>query len=129
MDLPMIIFYMPIDIKTHNYANLASIPWFLECNTHLNALLSCFSTHSARTVHFRVRHLIRTMIVTFQLYNEEVNDLLDPENKKLLIHESHESGNHVAGLHKEIVTSAKQVRALMKSGERKKHVALNQMNE
>ncbi len=44
-----------------------------------------------------------------QMYNEEVNDLLAPENKKLAVHESREQGVYVAGLREDIVTSATQV--------------------
>ncbi len=43
-----------------------------------------------------------------QMYNEEVNDLLAPENKKLQVHESREQGVYVAGLREDIVTSAVQ---------------------
>jgi len=43
------------------------------------------------------------------MYNEEVNDLLAPENKKLAVHESREQGVYVAGLREDIVTSATQV--------------------
>ena len=45
-----------------------------------------------------------------QMYNEEVNDLLAPENKKLAVHESREQGVYVAGLREDIVTSATQAR-------------------
>lgn len=44
-----------------------------------------------------------------QMYNEEVNDLLSPESKKLQVHESKEQGVYVAGLREDIVTSATQV--------------------
>ncbi len=44
-----------------------------------------------------------------QLYNEEVNDLLAPENTKLPIHESKENGIYVCGLREDIVTSPEQV--------------------
>lgn len=43
-----------------------------------------------------------------QLYNEEVNDLLAPENLRLPIHESKEAGVYVAGLREDIVTSPEQ---------------------
>lgn len=44
-----------------------------------------------------------------QLYNEEVNDLLAPENTKLPIHESKENGIYVCGLREDIVTGPDQV--------------------
>jgi hypothetical protein len=46
---------------------------------------------------------------TQQLYNEEVNDLLAPENLRLPIHESKEAGVYVAGLREDIVMSPEQV--------------------
>ena len=51
-----------------------------------------------------------------QMYNEEVNDLLAPENKKLAVHESREQGVYVAGLREDIVTSAGQVRIMFSLG-------------
>ncbi|KAK6149072.1 hypothetical protein DH2020_016597 [Rehmannia glutinosa] len=41
-----------------------------------------------------------------EIYNEEINDLLAPEHRKLQIHESIERGIFVAGLREEIVASA-----------------------
>ena len=46
------------------------------------------------------------------MYNEEVNDLLEPTNKKLPVHESREAGVYVAGLREDIVTSPDAVRRL-----------------
>lgn len=43
------------------------------------------------------------------MYNEEVNDLLSPESKKMQVHESKEQGVYVAGLREDIVTSVSQV--------------------
>ena len=43
------------------------------------------------------------------MYNEEVNDLLAPENTKLPIHESKENGIYVCGLREDIVASPEQV--------------------
>lgn len=66
---------------------------------------------------------------TPQLYNEEVNDLLAPENLKLPIHESKESGVYVAGLREDIVTSPAQVLALLEEGESNRHIGATKMNE
>ncbi|GAA0153899.1 hypothetical protein LIER_12027 [Lithospermum erythrorhizon] len=52
-----------------------------------------------------------------EIYNEEINDLLAPEHRKLQIHESVERGIFVAGLREEIVISAEQVIQLMEFGE------------
>ncbi len=64
-----------------------------------------------------------------QLYNEEVNDLLSPENSKLQIHESRENGVYVAGLREEIVTSMEHVLQLLEEGERSRHVGETRMNK
>ncbi|KAK2080135.1 hypothetical protein QBZ16_002531 [Prototheca wickerhamii] len=45
-----------------------------------------------------------------EIYNEDINDLLAPENQRLQVHESKEAGVHVVGLREEIVTSPEQVR-------------------
>lgn len=55
--------------------------------------------------------------------------MLEPEKKKLRIRESHGCGIHVVGIHEDIVTSAEQVRNLMKSGQRNKHMGLTQLND
>ena len=64
-----------------------------------------------------------------KIYNEEVNDLLAPENRKLPIHESAEHGVYVAGLRETIVTSPEQVLALLETGEANRHVGATRMNE
>lgn len=64
-----------------------------------------------------------------QLYNEEVNDLLAPENIKLPIHESKENGPYVCGLREDIVTSPEQVLALLEAGEANRHIGSTKMNE
>ena len=64
-----------------------------------------------------------------QLYNEEVNDLLAPENNKLQIHESKEAGVYVAGLQEDIVTSPEHVLQLLEEGERSRHVGETRMNK
>ncbi|KAH9649184.1 kinesin-like protein KIN-7O [Citrus sinensis] len=52
-----------------------------------------------------------------EIYNEDINDLLAPEHRKLQIHESLERGIYVAGLREEIVASPQQVLNLMDFGE------------
>ena len=64
-----------------------------------------------------------------QLYNEEVNDLLAPENSKLQIHESREAGVYVAGLREDIVTASEQVLELLEEGERSRHTGETRMNK
>ena len=68
-------------------------------------------------------------VCTVQLYNEEVNDLLAPENTKLPIHESKENGIYVCGLREDIVTGPDQVLALLEEGESNRHVGSTKMND
>ncbi len=62
------------------------------------------------------------------MYNEEVNDLLEPANKKLPVHESREAGIYVAGLREDIVTSPDAVMALLARGEAHRHFGETKMN-
>ncbi|XP_023769531.2 kinesin-like protein KIN-7O isoform X1 [Lactuca sativa] len=63
-----------------------------------------------------------------EIYNEEINDLLAPEHRRLQIHESIERGIFVAGLKEEIVTSPKQVLEFMDFGEAHRHIGETNMN-
>ncbi|XP_047946706.1 kinesin-like protein KIN-7O isoform X1 [Salvia hispanica] len=63
-----------------------------------------------------------------EIYNEEINDLLAPEHRRLQIHESIERGIFVAGLREEIVASAEQILELMEFGESHRHVGETNMN-
>jgi hypothetical protein len=68
-------------------------------------------------------------LVFLQLYNEDINDLLAPDNLKLPIHESKESGVYVAGLREDIVVSVEQVMQLLSEGEANRHIGATKMNE
>ncbi|CAL5423099.1 unnamed protein product [Camellia sinensis] len=61
-----------------------------------------------------------------EIYNEEINDLLAPEHRKLQIHESLERGIFVAGLKEEIVASPEQILELMEFAHR--HIGETNMN-
>ncbi|PKU85517.1 Kinesin-like protein NACK1 [Dendrobium catenatum] len=63
-----------------------------------------------------------------EIYNEEINDLLAPEHRKLQIHESLERGIYVDGLKEEIVTSPDQVLELVEFGESHRHIGETNMN-
>ncbi|KAH9299114.1 hypothetical protein KI387_030796, partial [Taxus chinensis] len=63
-----------------------------------------------------------------EIYNEEINDLLAPEHRKLQVHESLERGIFVAGLREEIVASPEHVLQLMESGESHRHIGETNMN-
>lgn len=64
-----------------------------------------------------------------ELYNEDINDLLAPENQKLQCHESKEAGVYVAGLREEIVAGPQQVLELLEEGERFRHIGETKMNK
>ncbi|MCO5557269.1 hypothetical protein L7F22_010830 [Adiantum nelumboides] len=63
-----------------------------------------------------------------EIYNEDIRDLLAPEQTKLQVHESLERGIFVAGLREEIVANPEQVLQLLESGEAHRHVGETNMN-
>ncbi|KAL5812063.1 hypothetical protein ACOSQ3_027013 [Xanthoceras sorbifolium] len=63
-----------------------------------------------------------------EIYNEDINDLLAPEHRKLQIHENLERGIYVAGLREEIVASPQQVLDFMEFGESHRHIGETNMN-
>ncbi|KAL5542546.1 hypothetical protein UlMin_010256, partial [Ulmus minor] len=63
-----------------------------------------------------------------EIYNEEINDLLVPEHRKLQIHENLERGIYVAGLWEEIVASPEQVLRFMEFGESHRYIGETNMN-
>ncbi|CAN6166983.1 unnamed protein product [Urochloa humidicola] len=76
-------------------------------------------------------HMDREFLVRMsymEIYNEDINDLLVPEHRKLQIHESTEKGIFVAGLREEIVTCAEQVMNFMSFGESHRHIGETNMN-
>ncbi|RCV11702.1 hypothetical protein SETIT_2G207800v2 [Setaria italica] len=76
-------------------------------------------------------HMDREFLVRMsymEIYNEDINDLLVPEHRKLQIHESSEKGIFVAGLREEIVTCAEQVMDFMSFGESHRHIGETNMN-
>ncbi|KAF3486204.1 hypothetical protein F2Q69_00054919 [Brassica cretica] len=69
-----------------------------------------------------------TYMSYLEIYNEDINDLLDPEHCKLQIHENLEKGIFVAGLREEIVASPQQVLEMMELGESHRHIGETNMN-
>ncbi|CAN6372326.1 unnamed protein product [Urochloa humidicola] len=63
-----------------------------------------------------------------EIYNEDINDLLLLEGRKLAIKENLERGVYVAGLREEIVNSAEQVFELLELGEANRHFGETNMN-
>ncbi|PON38650.1 Kinesin-like protein [Parasponia andersonii] len=80
------------------------------------------------TIHQDVDREFLLRMSYMEIYNEEINDLLVPEHRKLQIHESLERGIYVAGLREEIVASPEQVLSLMEFGESHRHIGETNMN-
>ncbi|KAK7384741.1 hypothetical protein VNO78_30442 [Psophocarpus tetragonolobus] len=78
--------------------------------------------------HFDVDREFLLRMSYMEIYNEEINDLLAPEHRKLQIHENLERGIYVAGLREEIVASPEQVLGLMEAGESHRHIGETNMN-
>lgn len=64
-----------------------------------------------------------------EIYNEEINDLLAPENTRLTVQESREHGVHVVGLREEVVRSPSDVLALLEEGDGSRKVGETKMNK
>lgn len=77
----MITVYMIIDIRIQNCVNSNSILCPLEYNAHFNAFLAFFPKHLAGALLFHVSRMVKPVIVTLELYYEEINDLLELEKK------------------------------------------------
>ncbi|KAL3688152.1 hypothetical protein R1sor_014461 [Riccia sorocarpa] len=63
-----------------------------------------------------------------EIYNEDIKDLLIPDNRKLQIHGSTERGIFVAGLSEKTVESAEHALHLMEIGEANHHFGETSMN-
>ncbi len=63
-----------------------------------------------------------------EIYNEIINDLLNPSATRLKIRENREKGVYVQGLKEEIVMSAQQVLALIAAGESHRHIGRTNYN-
>ncbi|KAI8915822.1 kinesin motor domain-containing protein, partial [Gorgonomyces haynaldii] len=64
-----------------------------------------------------------------EIYNEVINDLLNPQNENLKIHENPNREIFVGKLTEEIVTSADDVQRLLSFGEGNRQIGDTQMNE
>lgn len=64
-----------------------------------------------------------------QIYNEEVNDLLNTENRNLSIKMDQDSGVIVAGLSEVLVYSKEDVMRLLVAGDSKRHIGETRMND
>jgi centromeric protein E len=64
----------------------------------------------------------------FEIYNEVINDLLDPSGTNLSIREDKRKGVYVEGLKEEIVMSPEQVMSVLAAGEAHRHVGATDFN-
>ncbi|XP_039795249.1 kinesin-like protein KIN-7I isoform X9 [Panicum virgatum] len=104
--------------KTYTMRGSANEPGIIPLAVH--DLFRCIEEHIDREFLVRMSYM--------EIYNEEINDLLVPEHRKLQIHESSEKGIFVAGLREEIVTCAEQVMDFMSFGESHRHIGETNMN-
>ncbi|XP_062166470.1 kinesin-like protein KIN-7O isoform X1 [Alnus glutinosa] len=104
--------------KTHTMRGSATEPGVIPLSVH--ELFETIQQDVDREFLLRMSYM--------EIYNEEINDLLAPEHRKLQIHESLERGIHVAGLREEIVASPEQVLDFMEFGESHRHIGETNMN-
>ncbi|CAN8259873.1 unnamed protein product [Cochlearia groenlandica] len=104
--------------KTHTMRGLPSEPGVIPLAVH--DLFDTIYQDVSREFLLRMSYL--------EIYNEDINDLLAPEHRKLQIHENLEKGIFVAGLREEIVTSPQQVLEMMEFGESHRHIGETNMN-
>ena len=64
-----------------------------------------------------------------EVYNESINDLLNPDAENLVIQEDKKNGMVIAGLTEEICTSMNQVNSILYIGETNKQFAATNLNQ
>jgi len=69
------------------------------------------------------------MLSMFEVYNEELKDLLDPRKKKMDISMDKVEGTVIAGLEKLVVTSSDEVSKAVQGGQSNRAVKATNMNE
>ncbi|KAI6696909.1 hypothetical protein NL676_017028 [Syzygium grande] len=104
--------------KTHTMRGSGREPGVIPLSVH--DLFNSINKEVGREFLLRMSYM--------EIYNEEINDLLAPEHRKLQIHENLERGIYVAGLREEIVASPDQVLDLMEFGEAHRHIGETNMN-
>ncbi|KAL2622600.1 hypothetical protein R1flu_002805 [Riccia fluitans] len=104
--------------KTYTMKGTAEDPGIIRLSVH--DVFNKIQEISNREFLIRVSYM--------EIYNEEINDLFAPENRRLQIHENLEKGIFVAGLREEIVDSPDQVFQLLEFGESHRHFGETNMN-
>ena len=64
-----------------------------------------------------------------EIYNEVIQDLLEPSGSNLRIREDSTRGIFVGDLHEEVISSPKEVYQIMRRGNQRRHVGSTNMNE
>ena len=72
------------------------------------------------------QYLVRASML--ELYNENINDLLDPAGKNLNIREDKETGFYVQGLSNQVVHSEEELKKIMLTGQANRVTAATGMN-
>ncbi|XP_010413048.1 PREDICTED: kinesin-like protein KIN-7O [Camelina sativa] len=104
--------------KTHTMRGSPLEPGIISLAVH--DLFDIITQDASRDFLLRISYL--------EIYNENINDLLDPCNRKLQIHENLEKGVFVGGLREDFVDSPQQVLDLMELGESHRHIGETNMN-
>ncbi|XP_012072668.1 kinesin-like protein KIN-7O isoform X1 [Jatropha curcas] len=104
--------------KTHTMRGSATEPGVIPLAVH--DLFDIIKQDAGREFLLRMSYM--------EIYNEDINDLLVPEHRKLQIHESLERGIYVAGLQEAVVAFPQQVLDLMQFGESHRHIGETNMN-
>jgi centromeric protein E len=63
-----------------------------------------------------------------EIYNEVINDLLDPLGQNLRVREDGQQGTYVEGIKEEVVLSPAHALSLIAAGEEHRHVGSNKFN-
>ena len=72
--------------------------------------------------------LIAAWPLGFQIYNEVINDLLDPTNINLKLREDKERGIYVENVKEEVVLSIEHILSLVATGDSQRHVGSTNFN-
>jgi len=74
------------------------------------------------------KHIFKVTVSFFELYNETINDLLEPANQNLDIRENY-SGIYIKGLSEKIVNTPEQALEFLKAGDLMKKVGETKLND
>eukprot|EP00898_Chlorokybus_atmophyticus_P000674 jgi/Chlat1/1607/Chrsp125S01868 len=105
--------------KTHTMHGSRDKPGMIPLA--VNDVFSIIQETPSREFLLRVSYL--------EIYNEVINDLLDPANTQLRIREDKLAGIFVEGVKEEVVLNAEHVLSLIAAGEAHRHVGATNLNQ